>query len=89
MHDGRFETLDQVIDFYSHHVQMSPYVNPLMHHVAENGVQLTPVEKAELKAFILSLQDDEFLNNPDFSPPASFPDGSTYEQVSGRFGNLR
>lgn len=85
MHDGRFETLDDVINFYSHAVQMSPWVNPLMHHVAENGVQLTPVEKAELKAFILSLQDDEFLTNPDFGPPAVFPDGSAYEQVSGRF----
>ncbi|HOI87319.1 MAG TPA: cytochrome c peroxidase [Lentimicrobium sp.] len=85
MHDGRFETLDEVIDFYSHHVQMSPWVNPLMHHVANGGVQLTPVEKAELKAFILTLQDDEFLTDPRFGPPAVFPDGSTYEQVAGRF----
>ncbi|MDY0101763.1 MAG: cytochrome c peroxidase [Lentimicrobium sp.] len=89
MHDGRYETLDDVIDFYSHHVKMSPYVNPLMHHVAENGVQLTPVEKAELKAFILTLHDTEFLTNPDFGPPMVFPDGSTYEQVAGRFYGIR
>ena len=89
MHDGRFQTLDEVIDFYSHHVQMSPYVNPLMHHVAENGVQLTPIEKAELKSFILTLHDTEFLTNPDFAPPVLFPDGSTYDDVSGRFSGLR
>jgi cytochrome c peroxidase len=89
MHDGRFETLDEVIDFYSHHVQMSPYVNPLMHHVTESGVQLTPVEKSELKAFILTLHDTEFLTNPDFGPPMVFPDGSTYEQVAGKFSGIR
>lgn len=85
MHDGRFATLDEVIDFYSHHVKMSDYVNPLMHHVAESGVQLTPTEKAELKAFLLTLQDNEFLTNPDFGPPSVFPDGSTYTDVAGRF----
>jgi len=89
MHDGRFQTLDEVIDFYSHDVKMSAWVNPLMHHVAESGVQLTPVEKAELKAFILSLQDDEFLSNPEFGPPAIFPDGSSYEQVAGKFADVR
>ena len=56
-----------------------------MHHVAEGGVQLTPIEKAELKAFILSLQDEEFLTRPDFGPPELFPDGSTYSQVAGKF----
>jgi len=37
-------------------------------------VQLTPQEKADLKAFILSLQDNEFLNNPEFSHPGKMPD---------------
>ncbi len=85
MHDGRFATLDEVIDFYSHHVKVSEYVNPLMHHVNEGGVQLTPSEKSDLKAFILSLQDEEFLTNPDFAPPLLFPDGKTYQEVAGRF----
>jgi cytochrome c peroxidase len=74
MHDGRFQNLDEVIDYYSHHVLWSPYIDPLMHHVAKGGVQLTPSEKADLKAFILSLTDDDFINNPDFSKPDKFPD---------------
>lgn len=74
MHDGRFATLDEVIDFYSHHVKLSPQVDPLMHHVLRGGVQLTPQQKADLKAFILSLQDDEFLSNPEFGHPGLFPD---------------
>jgi cytochrome c peroxidase len=75
MHDGRFKTLDEVIDFYSHHVLNSPYIDPLMHHVADGGTQLTQNEKADLIAFIKTLRDDEFLTNPAFSRPANFPDG--------------
>lgn len=74
MHDGRFQTLDEVIDFYSHHLQWSPYIDPLMHHVLNEGVQLTPKEKSDLKAFIAALQDETFLTNPDFGPPDHFPD---------------
>ncbi len=74
MHDGRFQTLDEVIDFYSHHVLMSPEIDPLMHHVLNGGVQLTQSEKADLKAFILTLRDDNFLTNPDFGHPGKFPD---------------
>jgi len=73
MHDGRFATLDEVIDFYSHHVQNSPYIDPLMHHVANEGVQLTPTEKADLLAFIKTLRDDKFLTNPTFARPEKLP----------------
>lgn len=73
MHDGRFSTLDEVIDFYSENVHNSPQISPLMHHVMQGGVHLTPSEKTDLKAFLLTLTDTTFLNNPQFSKPA-FPD---------------
>ena len=76
MHDGRFKTIDDVINFYSQHVVKSPYINPLMHHVNDGGIQLTPSEKADLKAFLLTLSDNTFITNPDFSRPVLFPDGS-------------
>ncbi|MBU1369959.1 MAG: cytochrome-c peroxidase [Bacteroidetes bacterium] len=74
MHDGRFSTLDEVINFYSHHVKLSEQVDPLMHHVLRGGVQLTPSEKADLKAFIATLHDENFLTNPAYSKPEKFPD---------------
>ncbi|MCF8304528.1 MAG: hypothetical protein K9I94_14740 [Bacteroidales bacterium] len=77
MHDGRFETLDEVIDFYSHHLQWSPQIDPLMHHIANGGVQLTPTEKASLKAFIRTLADSSFVTNPEYDRPDTFPDGNT------------
>ena len=74
MHDGRFATLDEVIDFYSHHVVQSNEINPLMHHVLRGGVQLTPSQKTDLKAFIQTLHDANFLTNPVFARPEKFPD---------------
>lgn len=73
MHDGRFQTLDQVIDFYSEGLVWSPYVHPFMKKVNDGGVQLTPSEKADLKAFLHTLSDPEFINNPAFSKPAGLP----------------
>jgi cytochrome c peroxidase len=74
MHDGKFKTLEEVIDFYSEGLINTPYVNPLMHHVANGGVRLTPQEKEDLLNFIKTLRDDEFVTNPKFSKPEHFPD---------------
>ena len=60
MHDGRFSTLDEVINFYSEGVQYSENISPLMHHVMQGGVQLTPQEKQQLKAFLNTLTDSSF-----------------------------
>ena len=76
MHDGRFKTLEEVIDFYSQGIIWSPYIHPLMHHANDGGIQLTPGEKADLIVFIKTLQDDTFLANPAYSPPAQLPDGA-------------
>ncbi len=69
MHDGRFQTLDEVIDFYSDSVKNSETLSPLMHHVMDGGVRLTDEEKAQLKAFLNTLTDEAFLNNTDYSKP--------------------
>ena len=66
MHDGRFATLDEVIDHYSEGLVFSPTIDPLMKAISEGGVQLSEEDKADLKAFLLSLSDDSFINNPDF-----------------------
>jgi cytochrome c peroxidase len=73
MHDGRFKTLDEVIDFYSEGLIYSPIADPLMHHLLNGGTRLTLNEKAGLKAFLLTLTDEEFIKNPAFSKPDSLP----------------
>ena len=70
MHDGRFTSLDQVINFYSIGVHPnSPNIDPLMEFSSQGGVQLDPQERLELKAFLLTLSDPDFINNPNFSKP--------------------
>lgn len=73
MYDGRFKTLDEVINFYSEGLNATPYVHPLMHKIADGGALLTPKEKRQLKAFLLTLTDDDFLTNPNFSKPRDLP----------------
>jgi cytochrome c peroxidase len=44
----------------------SETIDPLMKKVGEGGVHLSEEDKADLKAFLLSLSDPSFINNPDF-----------------------
>ncbi len=69
MHDGRFATIDDVINFYSVGLQYSPTIDPLMKNVGVGGAQLDPQERLDLKAFLMTLNDEDFVNNPDFSDP--------------------
>jgi len=73
MHDGRFATLDDVLNFYNEGLVWSPYVHPFMKKVNDGGAQLTPSQKADLKAFLLTLTDSTFITNPAFSKPAGLP----------------
>ena len=66
MHDGRFATLEEVINHYSDGLQPSSTIDPLMKKVNQGGVGLSAKDKADLKAFLLSLSDFDFINNPDF-----------------------
>jgi cytochrome c peroxidase len=64
MHDGRFDTLDKVIDHYSKGVQAHPNLDPRMHRL-----NFTDSEKAALVAFLKTLTDQKFLTDPKYSDP--------------------
>ncbi len=76
MHDGRFNTLEEVIDHYNSGGVYSPTVDPLMKYVNSNpygipdqtGLLLTQQEKNNLKAFLLTLSDENFIQNSNFQP---------------------
>lgn len=69
MHDGRFATLDEVIEHYSSGVVQSPTIDPMIEFAHLGGVQLDEQEKQLLKAFLHCLTDDKFLTNSKFSNP--------------------
>lgn len=69
MHDGRFKTLEEVLDFYSTGVHAnSPNIDPNMHALSE-GLNLTENEKSDLLAFLNTLTDTTYLNNKTYSNP--------------------
>lgn len=69
MHDGRFATLDQVIEHYSSGIHMSATIDPKIEYASQGGVQLDAQEKYLLKKFLLTLSDYNFISNPKFKDP--------------------
>ena len=70
MHDGRFATLQEVIDHYNEGGEDSPTVDAFMKFVdPDETMELTPQKKAQVIAFLQQLTDTAFLTNPAFSDP--------------------
>lgn len=67
MHDGRFATLEEVVEHYNSGIKRSPTLSPLIKN--PDGLFLTEQEKSDLVAFLKSLTDHDFLTNPAFSDP--------------------
>ena len=61
MHDGRFETLEEVIEHYNEGGHYSSTVDPLMKKVSQGG-QLTNQDLADLVNFLKTLSDKEFIS---------------------------
>ena len=70
MHDGRFATLDEVIDHYSDHIRFnSPNLHPQIKVHGPLQRLLTPQQKSALKAFLLTMTDTVFIKNPAYANP--------------------
>ena len=64
MHDGSLQTLDDVIDHYASGGKESPNKDPLL-----DDIFLTEYDKEALKAFLLTLSDEAFINDEAFKDP--------------------
>jgi cytochrome c peroxidase len=75
MHDGRFKTLEEVLDHYNEHIIVSSTTDPLVmnatNNVGEtaNKLGLTDQEKMDIIAFLQLLTDETFISNSEFSDP--------------------
>ncbi len=68
MHDGRFSTLEAVLDFYNSGMVDTGTVDAsLLRNDGTYGIDLTPLEKQAIIAFLKTLTDQTFLNDPRFS----------------------
>ncbi|MEM8952844.1 MAG: MbnP family protein [Verrucomicrobiota bacterium] len=61
MHDGRFETLEEVLDHYTDGIKDSPTLAPnLAKHPGSGGIPLSEEDKAAIVAFLKTLSDEQF-----------------------------
>jgi cytochrome c peroxidase len=72
MHDGRFATLEEVVEHYNSGVQRRPTLDPNLAKHPLSGLGLTDDEKSELVAFLRTLTDNDF-SAPKILPAASPP----------------
>jgi cytochrome c peroxidase len=70
MHDGRFKTLEEVVNFYATGLVPSPTVHPLMKHLSTGGNQLTDQQQLDLIAFLKTLTDNQFISDTAFAKPS-------------------
>ncbi len=69
MHDGRFRTLKEVLDFYAKDVKLSTTLDAELKKGSSLGIGLTEDEKAKIIAFIKTLTDRTFAQDKRFSNP--------------------
>lgn len=77
MHDGRFNTLEEVLAHYDEHIQMSSTLDPLIQEASNAPIQsgepirlhLLPEEKEAILAFLHMLTDSTFIEDKRFSNP--------------------
>lgn len=67
MHDGRFTTLEAVLNFYSDQVENQPNLDPLLKKDGHVGIRMNPSEKQYIIAFLKTLSDQNFITNKAFA----------------------
>lgn len=67
MHDGRFYTLEAILDFYTDNVENQPNLDPILKQNGSVGIQMTNQEKQSIIAFLKTLSDPNFITNKKFS----------------------
>lgn len=77
MHDGRFNTLEEVLDHYNEHVENNATLDILILEASNEIItpgdpvklHLTTQEKEAIIAFLHTLTDETFITDPAFSDP--------------------
>lgn len=65
MYDGRFETIEQVMDHYRQGIKLSPTLHPDL----QQGLGISKYDSYQLIQFLKTLTDSSFLTNPAHGNP--------------------
>ena len=74
MHDGRFKTLEEVVEHYSSRVRPHPNLGLAFNSEEQpsgktSGFRLDANQKSAVVAFLKTLTDEKFISDPRFSDP--------------------
>ena len=77
MHDGRFNTLEEVLDHYNDHIRTSSTVDILIREASNEfrgpgdpiALKLTNDDKKDIISFLMTLTDSTFITNEQYSNP--------------------
>jgi cytochrome c peroxidase len=69
MHDGRFNTLEEVVDHYNEGIVASSTIDPAILATQSTGLMLSDQDKVDLVNFLKTLTDESLASNPEFSNP--------------------
>lgn len=67
MHDGRFITLEAVLEQYAENVRETPNLDPLLKHNGTLGLPLNAEERQNILAFLKTLNDASFVTDKRFA----------------------
>ncbi len=69
MHDGRFNTLEEVLDHYNNGIKKSATLDPALDATTNTGLRLSAQDKSDIIAFLHTLTDNTITTDERFSDP--------------------
>jgi cytochrome c peroxidase len=69
MHDGRFTTLEEVVDHYNDGLKLSTTLDPALEATMAQGLLLSEQDKMDLVNFLKTLTDNTMINKEEYSDP--------------------
>lgn len=70
MHDGRFKTIDEVLDHYQFGIKIFPTTDQLLYQDhGQAGIPMSNIEREAIIAFLRVLTDHEFITNKKMNNP--------------------
>ena len=69
MHDGRFNTLEEVVEHYNSGLHASSTLDITLENTRATGLMLTQQDKDDLVAFLKTFTDDDLMTDERYSTP--------------------
>ncbi|MDA3616584.1 cytochrome-c peroxidase [Polluticaenibacter yanchengensis] len=69
MHDGRFKTIEEVLNHYTENIKYSESLSPVLIQNGKIGITINNEEKQQIIAFLHTLTDEDFISRKSLGKP--------------------